>query len=363
MDVALGDVALAALVANTPVALAVADESGRLAFISPALQEMLGRPFEPLHHSTWVTEYGLRAEDGVTPLGTHEVPLARALRGEVVTDAVVAVLPPHLPRITRYARCNASPVLSASGAVVGAVVLIQDVTVEKVALQTEAELRARLVETVHHHLRTPLTTIVGHLDLLQTSPVPLPAAAQRSVQSLATSAAELVRLAQELTVICELQRTSELVLTERRVSQLLGSVVAGRDDQSERDRINVYVPSDAGVVLDFDRVEQALAAIVVNAFMYAPDNASVDLAVDIDHDLLQIRVTDEGPGIDPDEWERLVQPFERGDGPGVHTERRGLGLAFAHTIARAHGGQLTSSATTGPNATRHAVTMLLPLRA
>src|SRR5680860_361676 len=85
----LGQLQLAALLGRTHLGIAACDASGRLTFLSPALQELLGQPFRPHAESEQVERYRLYEGDGSTRLQPEAVPLARARLGEVVTDTVI----------------------------------------------------------------------------------------------------------------------------------------------------------------------------------------------------------------------------------------------------------------------------------
>lgn len=98
--------------------------------------------------------------DGRSPLPVEDIPLVRARHGEVVRDALVVARPPAGCLI--YLCCNASPLTDTEGRITGAIVLLQDVTGERAALERQVDLRDRLLETINHHLRTPVTSLLGN---------------------------------------------------------------------------------------------------------------------------------------------------------------------------------------------------------
>src|SRR5690242_21829735 len=122
----LGNMSLDTLMAHTPVGLAVSDAQGVVQLASPALDAMLGRPtLKGRDQEAWTSAYDVRAADGVTPLKPEDFPLARAVNGELVTDAVIVSVREDGRRL--YLRCNASPLRDEADEVIGAVVLVQDV--------------------------------------------------------------------------------------------------------------------------------------------------------------------------------------------------------------------------------------------
>ena len=84
-----------------------------------------------------------------------------------------------------------------------------------------------------------------------------------------------------------------------------------------------------------------VSALLENAVTYAPPDSAVEVEVTAQGDYLDIAVRDAGTGIPPEERTRLVKPFERGDHDEFQpVNSKGLGLAVAHTVATAHGGEL-----------------------
>ena len=102
----------------------------------------------------------------------------RASRGEVVEDAVVTVKAPGQP--VRHLRVNATPIVGPHGERKGARAIMTDVT--RLVAAARGELNRSLAETVNHNLRTPLTTILGHAELLLDQQDDFPPEASRSLE-------------------------------------------------------------------------------------------------------------------------------------------------------------------------------------
>jgi signal transduction histidine kinase len=358
MAAELSDLSLEALMASTPIAFAVADVSGHLVLVSPALQSFLSRPYAGLHKTDWVGAYDLYTADGHDRLRDEDVPLARALRGEVVTDAIIAIQSPRREDGKRYLRCNASPLLGDDDTGIGAVVLIQDVTAERIALNNQVALRRRLVDTINHELRTPMAKITGHAELLQDAGTGLPPAIRRSIDVVASAAEELMELAVIISELGDLESHSQLIVSRVDVCTLLSQVaedLAGRAGQVGVE-IRVECPASLTGTFDVLHARQAITALVDNALVHGPRGADVLLAAAIEDECLLISVTDRGTGMDSADWHRLIEPFERGDRPGHPLDGRGMGLAVAHTMAVSHGGDLAHHH--GPSGSR--VTISIP---
>lgn len=340
MDPILGKLTLETLMSHTPIAIAVSDAWGRLTMFSPALEELVGRPFRHLHEQHWVDIYDLYAADGVTRMRPEDVPLARAVRGEVVTDAVLATLRADGRRV--YLRCNASPIRDANDTLVGAVVLVQDVTAERTAQETQEHLRDQLVETINHEIRTPLTKILGHAELLQEHHQNVPPSLRKSIDGVAAGAADLFGLADVISGLADLEARTRLTKAHGNLAGLLRAIVAEHQPKAEPRGISLVcrAPKRAAATLDATQTRKAVAALLENALTHAPTGSQVEVDLTVNDACLEITVRDQGPGIDPADWPRLTQPFERGLIEAASSSGRGLGLAVARTIAAAHGGEL-----------------------
>jgi signal transduction histidine kinase len=173
--------ALQTLMCRAGLAVAVLDASGQLSMVSPALQHLLQSPtFEGVPAESLAEVFHLYGEGGARLLEPHEVPLVRASRGEVVEDATVTVRTPGQP--VRHLRVNATPIVGPDGESQGAWAVMTDVT--SLVAAARGELSRSLAETVNHDLRTPLSAILGHAELLIDQHHDLPPAMARSLDAL-----------------------------------------------------------------------------------------------------------------------------------------------------------------------------------
>jgi signal transduction histidine kinase len=171
---------LQALLGRAGVAMAVLDESGWLSMLSPALERLLHRPFELVPAATLPEVFHLHVEGGTRLLHPHEVPLVRAWQGELVEDAIVTVRAPGQP--VRHLRVHATPLTRADSTMRGAWAVMTDATSTVAA--SRGELSRSMAETLNHNLRTPLTLLMGHAELLLDQRDDLPPSAARSVDAM-----------------------------------------------------------------------------------------------------------------------------------------------------------------------------------
>jgi two-component system sensor histidine kinase KdpD len=84
----------------------------------------------------------------------------------------------------------------------------------------------------------------------------------------------------------------------------------------------------------------ALAHVIENAAHYSPPNTAIELKGFVDDEELRLSVTDQGPGVTPEELDRLFEPFFRGNVARELTSGSGMGLAIARGLLAAQGGRV-----------------------
>ena len=241
--------------------MAACDATGMLTFVSPALRELLGKPCETKAETVRAAPGNLFQEDGTTSLSPAKVPLTRALKGEVVADAVVCRR--REDEVSIYLRCNAAPVAAADGSVTGAVVFVEDVTAAYAGHQNQQRMQNHLISTLNHELRTPLTKLVGHAEMLQDLRGHLPVNAVHSLEKLCQAAEELSELADLVSSMADLE-------TPGRLMEVIGDPAdSSQDDPSQvpaqlpRGRLRSVpkIPAQLDIGPDPDRVIKALALL------------------------------------------------------------------------------------------------------
>lgn len=335
---ALGEVGLETLMSKTNLSVAACDGSGHVTFMSPTLQEMFGR-VDGLHLSEIVERLDLHDDSGTVRLRAQDLPLTRALRGEVIKDALITARldGTHLMSM----RCNAAPQIGSDGQILGAVVLVQDVTAELTARLEQEVLRNRLVMTVNHAFRTPLTKLLGHAELLHESDDPL--AARRSLDMVWQSANELAGLMRTISDLIDLEAHTNLSKTYSDVAGLIRGIADDFGTCPRGVRLVTETPRSLAAILDPPKTRKAIVELLNNAATYSPGDAEIRLRLVSDRTTFKISVCDSGAGVRPSDRERLMEPFERGADSGQPVHSKGLGLAIARTVAVAHGGDLTLS--------------------
>jgi signal transduction histidine kinase len=212
-------------------------------------------------------------------------------------------------------------------------------------------LRARLVATLAHDVRGPLTSIRGILTTLVRRGDQLQENTREELIRTADMQAErLERLATDLLDLARLEQGR----LEVRLQQipLRDAVAKGLAFTGEADRFEMRIASDITVRADPDRLEQIVVNLAVNALAHGEPPFSVE-AISEDGKA-DIRFADEGPGVPETQVEELFEPFRADERKGSV----GLGLAIVRALTEAQGGDVNYQ----PNRPRGACfRVLLPL--
>ncbi len=210
---------------------------------------------------------------------------------------------------------------------------------EMTARLAEAEeLERNFLMSVSHELRTPLTAIRGHVAALREGVVTDPDLADVSLEIVAAEAERLGRLVGDILDLAKLDAHRFTVLAEEvDMGRLCERAYSTFTDEARRRGIEYAkrAEDEPVIVSDGDRVLQIISNLLSNAFRWTPDGGRIDVALASKNGAVTVDVADTGPGIRPEERERIFRPFWSRDGRGT-----GLGLPIASELALALGGRI-----------------------
>jgi signal transduction histidine kinase len=207
-----------------------------------------------------------------------------------------------------------------------------------VKLSESEALSRNFLMSVSHELRTPLTAIRGHVAALREGVIDDAAMQEASLGVISEEAMRLERLVGDVLDLAKLDAHRFTVLDEEVDLQRLCERAHAAFGEVARKRAMDYrldVRAHPVIVTDGDRVLQIISNLLSNAFRWTPEGGRVELSLSEDVGWVSVVVADSGPGITPEERERIFRPFWSRDGGGT-----GLGLAIARELAVALGGGL-----------------------
>jgi two-component system OmpR family sensor kinase len=201
---------------------------------------------------------------------------------------------------------------------------------------SEERLR-QFVADASHELRTPLTSIRGYAELLRRGGFADEASQRKALTRIEAEATRMGGLVEDLLLLAELDRGRPLRAEPVDLQQICADVVDDCNAIDHQHSLDLRAGPPMMVLGDRERLIQVAHNLVRNALAHTPAGTAVCVATGAVGPMGLLRVTDQGPGIDPAEATRVFDRFYQGDrsrkGGGT-----GLGLSIVRAIAEALGG-------------------------
>lgn len=223
---------------------------------------------------------------------------------------------------------------------------------EAAVLAKNEQLRANLLRSISHDLRTPLTSISGNADVLldqgSTGTAELDDQTRRGMLlSIRSDAQWLNATVENLLAITKLEGggmhlATTLELMDDIVEEALRHVSPA---VREHDLKVVACDEPALVNVDARLMVQLVVNLVNNAITYTPAGSHIVISIGVDDGHVTCSVADDGPGIAPEDRERIFESFYTANHGLADSHRSvGLGLSLCRSIALAHGGSIEAAA-------------------
>jgi two-component system sensor histidine kinase KdpD len=214
----------------------------------------------------------------------------------------------------------------------------------KMLAETE-RLRAALLTSISHDLRTPLASILGAVSSLRNYAEHYDAAQREEL--LATLQGEAERLNRFVANLLNMTRLEsgaiDLKLEFFDLAEIVGAALHRASDVLAHHRVEVDIAPDLPLVrVDAVLFEQVLFNLLDNAAKYAPAAGRIMLHARCDGEAVVIEVSDEGPGIPSADRERVFDKFYRAQAQDRRRAGTGLGLAICRGFVEAQGGHITA---------------------
>jgi signal transduction histidine kinase len=226
---------------------------------------------------------------------------------------------------------------------------------EMESLRQVTRLKDEFLGQVSHELRTPLTIIHGYSELMVDGLMSDDAMVRQGASEIHASSTLMLRLVDDLLDTSRLDAGRiELKREELDLSCWLTRLACSFDQAAHGHRVVADVPADLPQLsVDPHRLGQVMNNLLSNAARYsAPDTEIRVSAAVVADGLLEIRVSDRGPGIAVEDCERIFEKFYRGKaGATLAVRGTGLGLAVARQLVHAHGGTIGVRSQVGEGST------------
>jgi PAS domain S-box-containing protein len=217
--------------------------------------------------------------------------------------------------------------------------------------------KSDFVATVSHEFRTPLTNVIGHLEVLTSGDAgPLTPAQMRMLGVIGRNSDRLRALIEDMLTISKVEAgVFDLDMRVIDLHEVLTAACAAVEPRAKRrgHRLVLSVEGQLGTVeADPEQLQRALSNLLVNGINFTPDGGVVELDARLEGQHVEIKVRDNGVGIDPDEQPQLFTRFFRGTfAVREAVQGAGLGLAITKTIVEGHGGEISVASLVGHGTT------------
>jgi signal transduction histidine kinase len=201
-------------------------------------------------------------------------------------------------------------------------------------LEEAFSLQRRFLDDIGHELATPITIIRGQLEIAGEDPVQR----QESLALVLDELDRVQRMVDDLLILARAERPDFLDLQEIDLAEFIDEVLARATALGQRQwRLDAI--GEGRFVADRNRLHQAVMNLLQNAVRYTEPGDVIAVGSAIACDEVRLWVRDTGPGISPEDQDRIFGRFERGRQP--RSEGSGLGLAIVRAIVDAHRGRVT----------------------
>jgi len=227
----------------------------------------------------------------------------------------------------------------------------------RVAAEAAVRVRTEILNATAHDLRSPVTAIIGHADLLrirlQRDTPPQPEWMLTQSAAIRAGALRINGMVEELLDVARLQTGQELELRLEPVDVglVVQDVVRARTGAADTSAA-VVVDAPTGLMVEGDRLrlERVVDNLLGNAIKYSTQGTPVTVTARLSADTVIVTVQDRGVGIPADEAPHLFTPFFRAStSHGI--AGIGIGLAGAKAIVEQHGGRITVESVVGVGTT------------
>lgn len=201
--------------------------------------------------------------------------------------------------------------------------------------------QSQFVSNASHQLRTPIAVVQGYINLLDRWGKKEPQVLDEAIEAIKNETASMNELIEKLLFLARSDSGSQPLEWQMfAASELIDEVV---EESRMLAAQSISGRADDGLMIYADRrlLKELLRALVNNSIKFTPPSGRIHISAYQKDDVVVIEVTDNGPGIDKEEVERVFERFYRGKNAGANTKTgSGLGLSIVRSIAEMHGGKV-----------------------
>jgi PAS domain S-box-containing protein len=232
-----------------------------------------------------------------------------------------------------------APLISPGGTLLNIIATVRDIT----RFREAEEIKSTFISVISHELKTPVALIKGYVSTLRRED----AVWDRSVvdDSLAVIEEEADRLTELIENLLDASRLQagalKINLCDVSVDMLAERMAERFRTQTDQHKIVVDFPPGFPIVMaDENRLEQVFSNLISNSIKYSAQGGEIRITGQVRPDQIIVCVSDQGPGIAPEDVPHVFDRFYRSSNAKRTTKGAGLGLFLARAVIEAHGGRI-----------------------
>ncbi|UCF27428.1 MAG: GAF domain-containing protein [Chloroflexota bacterium] len=341
-DITIGRDRLTTILNSVRDGLLLVDTEGRITLINEAVSTLTGFP-QSEYFGQGLSELSQEILESIGYSLSEADELIQNLQENNIHE-----FPKHTFSLTRQAQDvfierTLIPVQSETGIPAGLIILLRDITDEHQIKQTQD----LISETLVHDLRAPLSSTISALDVIHDAisagdPAGI---VEPSIQIAQRSSRRMLAMVESILEISRMESGKiELTPSLVDINQLLEHSISEFLVLAQEFDVTISNNSPEGlplVEIDKNMIHRVLNNLIDNALKYSPQNGEVTINSRIsDQELLEVAVSDAGPGIPDDYKNRIFERFVQIPGSGSRKRGSGLGLTYCRLAVEAHGGEI-----------------------
>jgi signal transduction histidine kinase len=222
---------------------------------------------------------------------------------------------------------------------------VSDLETEKQKLLELERLRQDTIDLIVHDLRHPISSLFGAIKILEMVLPPEILQANQQLVNIANLNCEHLQLmVDSLLDVARIEAgEAQLKLSPTNLGQLISEAIHRTIISAEMENITIHaaIPADLPPVqIDAEKIDRVVSNLLNNAIKYTPVGGQVVVSAKRQNEALLVSVVDTGPGIPPEDRERIFNRFAQLSGDQSRVGGFGLGLAFCRLAVEAHGGRI-----------------------
>lgn len=208
--------------------------------------------------------------------------------------------------------------------------------------------RSDMIAAIGHDLRTPLTVIKGHIEVLQESNLDNKERLHKYIDTIANNTNRAIKLIEDMNIISKLERIDfNLSPKDVHLKEFIEEIKSNYEVICKKKNIKFSVDymdfneEKSNIKIDVYRVGQVLDNIISNSNRFTPEGGFIKLKITNDIDELHFKIEDSGIGFSSKDKKRIFEKFYQGDESRSKEKGHfGLGMNIAKVIVEKHGGEI-----------------------